>query len=196
MLAAAIAFSMRWKGAEAGDGSFSEAERPGYGNTFARLSSTELDTAHGAAGTLRLSGADDCLGLVTFCGEDGEVKLEWHCNTGTPYAVELGEDRFYVLLETETGGQLRCLSLADGEELWRCESAQGLCDLGLLEDGTLCVIGLESALVLDAQGEAVYEYEYGSQPLSWGFAEDAGVVDCAQGRVVLYAERAEVYNED
>ena len=196
MLAAAIAFSMRWKGAEAGDGNFSEAERPGYGNTFARLSSTELDTAHGAAGTLRLSGADDCLGLVTFCGEDGEVKLEWHCNTGTPYAVELGEDRFYVLLETETGGQLRCLSLADGEELWRCESAQGFCDLGLLEDGTLCVIGLESALVLDAQGEAVYEYEYGSQPLSWGFAEDAGVVDCAQGRVVLYAERAEVYNED
>ena len=196
MLAAAIAFSMRWKGAEAGDGNFSEAERPGYGNTFARLSSTELDAAHGAAGTLRLSGADDCLGLVTFCGEDGEVKLEWHCNTGTPYAVELGEDRFYVLLETETGGQLRCLSLADGEELWRCESAQGFCDLGLLEDGTLCVIGLESALVLDAQGVTVYEYEYGSQPLGWGFEDGSAVIISENGRVELYAEGERVYNEE
>ena len=199
VLAAATAFSMRWKGAEAGDGGLPGPEaamEDDFGNSFARLSSTGVDAAKNGGFTLTLETEPGSLGLVTLYGGDGEKRLEWRCNTGLPYAVELAEDRFWVLLETETGGQLRCLGTEDGRELWRRESAEGFCDLGLLEDGTLCVIGLESALVLDAQGEAVYEYEYGSQPLSWGFAEDAGVVDCAQGRVVLYAERAEVYNED
>lgn len=198
VLAAATAFSMRWRGAETAPGNTpgQAASEDDFGNSFARLSSTGVDAAKNGGYTLTLETEPGSLGLVTLYGADGEKRLEWHCNTGLPYAVELAEDRFWVLLETETGTQLRCLALGDGRELWRFEGAGELCDLGLIGDGALCLIGLERGLVLDAAGKTVYACEYGSQPLSWGFAEDAGVVDCAQGRVVLYAERAEVYNED
>ena len=199
MLAAALAFSMRWKGAEAGDGGLPGPEaamEDDFGNSFARLSSTGVDAAKNGGFTLTLETEPGSLGLVTLYGGDGEKRLEWRCNTGLPYAVELAEDRFWVLLETETGGQLRCLGTEDGRELWRRESAEGFCDLGLLEDGTLCVIGLESALVLDAQGVTVYEYEYGSQPLGWGFEDGYAVIISENGRVELYAEGERVYNEE
>lgn len=190
---------MRWKGAEGGNGNFSAAqgpETPGYGNTFVRLSSTELDSASYGGLSLSLSGGTDCQGLVTLCGENGEKLLEWHCNTGLPYAVELAEDRFYVLLLSDTGTQLRCLGTADGAELWRREDAEDYCDLGLLEGGTLCLIGSSRALVLDAQGGEVYGYEYGARPLGWSFEDGHAAIMLENGRVELYAEGERVYNED
>lgn len=199
VLAAATAFSMRWKGAETTENNISDLEaalESDFGNSFARLSSTGVDAAKNEEYVVTLSREKQSRGVVTVCDSQGQRLLDLHCNTGLPYAVELSEDCFYVLLTADDGSELRCLSLEDGSELWRYESAQAVCDILPLDGGGLCVLGLDSAAALDAEGKTVYSYEYESEPLRWGLVDGTAVVECGEGRVELYAEGAEVYNED
>ena len=71
-LAAATAFSMRWKGAEEGDGGLPGPEaamEDDFGNSFARLSSTGVDAAKNGGFTLTLEtepGSPTSSSVTTF----------------------------------------------------------------------------------------------------------------------------------